>query len=525
MIFSEVIEQILFERGIDHKELATELGISAPQVRNLHLGITKMPSDRVCNKIVQYCKKYDVDIDINWNDILYDIFISSESFRGYSWIRDMDEDGYVVVKHKECGRKTYVPKDAFGNKSVPCIHCWVDRYVSADVYETNLSEDSDRHRFTHKCGHSYYVTYNEIKQKKFRCPDCTGYRYNSDNLSGSRSNISTHGADVTSPPVKPIVPHRRSPWDGNLKARLDRIAGERGFSIEDRDSIHCRLHYHAMTDQQFAMVCNSCFDSEVFDKNEKSISKVLDYANHHKNECEKYNDCLIENTERHNIAWIPDVENILSMVALSAPEDNPFFELIERLQNGDYSKTVYTAGAYNPEDDKTAYLFYHYTNDNDATDFVNFLVSIAPTRFGEMTFHAFPKVYTDALYEQIQRSMTQRVANTTALQKSCDEYIDIVNYFKQNNPQIFVYAALGKFANNLSKILEKPTPLQRRDDTEKMLSMLHCPVCHALHNSKAEVCTNCGFDELNRVFINKDEYELWLNEIVLPARQRRENNE
>lgn len=82
MIFSEVIEQILFERGIDHKELATELGISAPQVRNLHLGTTKMPSDRVCNKIVQYCKKHDVDIDINWNDILYDIFISSESFRG-----------------------------------------------------------------------------------------------------------------------------------------------------------------------------------------------------------------------------------------------------------------------------------------------------------------------------------------------------------------------------------------------------------------------------------------------------------
>ena len=48
-----------------------------------------------------------IDIDINWNDVLYDIFSESEQFDGYSWVRDLDEDGYVVLKHKACGKNKH----------------------------------------------------------------------------------------------------------------------------------------------------------------------------------------------------------------------------------------------------------------------------------------------------------------------------------------------------------------------------------------------------------------------------------
>ena len=122
--------------------------------------------------------------------------------------------------------------------------------------------------------------------------------------------------------------------------------------------------------------------------------------------------------------------------------------------------------------------------------------------------------------------MNQRTENTTALQKSCDEYVDMVNYFKAHNQQIFIYAALSKFTKNLGSILhqDEVSP-QRQQDAEKVLSMQHCPVCRSLHNSTARYCDDCGFDELNKLFINKDEFELWLNEVVLPARNRRENNE
>jgi len=47
MIFKEVIEQILFESGLDKKELADELGISFLQIENLRTGVTKLPGERI----------------------------------------------------------------------------------------------------------------------------------------------------------------------------------------------------------------------------------------------------------------------------------------------------------------------------------------------------------------------------------------------------------------------------------------------------------------------------------------------
>lgn len=105
----------MFERGLSHKELASELGISSVQVENLRTGVTKLPGERISNKIINYCEQHDIDIDINWNDVLYDIFSESEQYKGYTWVRDLDEDGYVVLKHKECGRKTLVPRQSSGN--------------------------------------------------------------------------------------------------------------------------------------------------------------------------------------------------------------------------------------------------------------------------------------------------------------------------------------------------------------------------------------------------------------------------
>lgn len=70
MIFKEVIEQILFESGLDKKELADELGISFLQIENLRTGVTKLPGERIRDRITSFCKEKGIDIDINWNDVL-----------------------------------------------------------------------------------------------------------------------------------------------------------------------------------------------------------------------------------------------------------------------------------------------------------------------------------------------------------------------------------------------------------------------------------------------------------------------
>ena len=519
MIFTEVIEQIMFERGLSHKELASELGISTVQVENLRTGITKLPGERISNKIINYCEQHGIDIDINWNDVLYNIFSESEQYKGYTWVRDLDEDGYVVLKHKECGRKTLVPRHSFGYKSTPCIHCWIDKYVSSEVYNVDTSEDTFRHKFTHKCGHSYSVTYEDIKQKKFRCPVCNGYRYNADNANRNRRITSIQTGTSARPPVTPIVPL----WDERLKERIMDIAEEHGFSVEDRDTLHCNLFYPDMTSKQFAFICNTCFDSEIFDKNESSIYKIIDFAVKHKHECEEPDECFLEDTKYQNIVWIPDVEQVLYMVALTVHGNNNLYAIIEKLRSEEYSHEVYVAGIPKQDDGKTVYLFFHYYKENDDTDCINLLVSNTPRKFSQMTFYALPKTYIDCLYEQIKLSMNQQTYNLEELQRSCDEYIDMVNYFKEHNHPIFVYASLSKFSKNLDLILNRGNIIsQRQQEVEKILSVQHCPVCRNLHTSKAKVCIDCGFNELNKHFINKAELELWLNNVVIPARKMRE---
>ena len=45
---------------------------------------------------------------------------------------------------------------------------------------------------------------------------------------------------------------------------------------------------------------------------------------------------------------------------------------------------------------------------------------------------------------------------------------------------------------------------------------MKCPVCGELYDSYIYKCSQCGFEQLNRDFINRDEYELWLKEVVKP---------
>lgn len=509
----------MFERGLTHKELASELGISSVQVENLRTGVSKMPGERICNKIINYCEQHDIDIDINWNDVLFDIFTNSEYFRGYTWVRDLDDDGYVLLKHKECGRKTLVPRQAFGNKSTPCIHCWVEKYVSSDAYDVDTSDDSYRHKFTHKCGHAYSVAYDEIKQKKFRCPVCYGHRYSTDNPHNN-SNTSRY---VTRAPqrVERTIPL----WDEHLKNRIQETAERYGFSTEERDSVHCSFTYPDMTNGQFAVVCNTCFESELLDKAESSVQKIIEFANKHKAECEKPDDCIIEYTKRQRVVWIPDVERILHTISLVPQGEATVPRFLEKLRVSEYSHEVYVAGHEAPEDGKTMYAYFHYYNDDSPTDYMDLLVATAPEQFGGMTFYAYPKAYMDLLYQEIQISLNKHTDNAEALQHTCDEYIDTVNYFRANDIQIFIQAEMSRSIHELISLIKSAPIPQRQADTKKLLSLQRCPVCRGLHTSYAHVCGNCGFDELNKMFINKDECEIWFNEVVLPARKSYERHE
>lgn len=49
---------------------------------------------------------------------------------------------------------------------------------------------------------------------------------------------------------------------------------------------------------------------------------------------------------------------------------------------------------------------------------------------------------------------------------------------------------------------------------------MKCPVCNSVISTGKQNCENCGFPDSDKVFINKQEAEIWLRESVLPYRER-----
>ena len=174
MVFNELIKQILRDRECDEHELARELDCTPLQIRNLRDGKSKLPNSHTCRKIFRYCDKYGIDYSfIDWNDIAYTLFIDQDWISEYTWLEDLDKSNYILLKHDECGKKTKVPFSTFNiPRTTPCIHCWVKKYVPLDTYTVELSEEDYKHKFTHSCGRSYEVIYEQIKQKKFKCARC-----------------------------------------------------------------------------------------------------------------------------------------------------------------------------------------------------------------------------------------------------------------------------------------------------------------------------------------------------------------
>lgn len=174
MIFNDLIKQILKEQKCDEHELARKLDCTPVQIRNLRDGKSNLPNSNTCRKLFRYCDKYGIDYSfIDWNDIAYTLFIDQNWINEYTWLEDLDKSNYILLKHNKCGKKTKVPFSTFNIvRSTPCIHCWVQKYVPLDTYTVELSEESYKHKFRHTCDRSYEVTYEQIKQKKFKCAHC-----------------------------------------------------------------------------------------------------------------------------------------------------------------------------------------------------------------------------------------------------------------------------------------------------------------------------------------------------------------
>ena len=141
MVFAELMEMIRHERNLSINDVAKEIGITAPSFRNLLYKKVLKPDGETYFKILNYCTQHNIDTsDLDWNEVVYEYFLNSEKYTDYNWENDLDYNNHIKVKHKTCGRRTLAPISAFDGKSMLCIHCWFDKFVSEEAYSLFINE-------------------------------------------------------------------------------------------------------------------------------------------------------------------------------------------------------------------------------------------------------------------------------------------------------------------------------------------------------------------------------------------------
>ena len=174
MVFSELVSKILETRKISARDLGDAIGITGQTISNLKSGRVLKPDAKTCEALLSYCKTYGIDTsELNWNDVIRGYFFNSKYATDYEWVSDVDEHANICLRHKKCGRVTTVPIMSLSGISTPCIFCWVEAYMAQDAYSIDLDSLKTEFSIKHyRCGHSYNVSYEQIKQKKYFCPIC-----------------------------------------------------------------------------------------------------------------------------------------------------------------------------------------------------------------------------------------------------------------------------------------------------------------------------------------------------------------
>lgn len=166
MIYSEFIQMALHELNIPKNRFASEMGISATTLYRILNNETLLPSSHILSKL----SALGIDISmLDYNEIYYN-YLSEHYGNEYQWIEDIS-DGYVTLKHKDCGNISKVSLDSIANHDLLCVHCWCLKHETKDYsyYPNNEGEIVVRHL---DCGLTTTTTFDALKSGSYTCPFC-----------------------------------------------------------------------------------------------------------------------------------------------------------------------------------------------------------------------------------------------------------------------------------------------------------------------------------------------------------------
>ena len=304
--------------------------------------------------------------------------------------------------------------------------------------------------------------------------------------------------------------------------KLKKYAEEKGFSIEYNSSPYGNF---ALEQGEVAFLCNQCGDEIILHLNDPEINDKLENL-----ECSCTSSGSDEDhlawTRQGRIAWCADVLNVISLVDLTTFNQSSFDGVHYLHFPKEGKKEVFFAA--DPDSLDYAYAFVIYPNEADVwlSKYLLFRFQIATWGTAKVSVEVFgrwPHYYKE-LYEAICQDIDdgdKRVAKI--VEKNFDCYISAYNALHSRQSDIWnvgrVLSTFEELRNALGKLNGKAQEIRDRH-LKRYIALHTCPVCKKAYTSSEQKCLECGFPDLNRVFINQQEAERWYEWVVVPYKQR-----
>lgn len=309
-----------------------------------------------------------------------------------------------------------------------------------------------------------------------------------------------------------------------ITPELKELISARGFSVELQD---CPIGFYSLNPGEMALLCNRCGEEVIFNIDDEDIADKIASL------CCQSDDCSLETdhialTRQGRMVWCYDILRVVSIIKLTAFNDFSFENGAHMAipEEGDH-EVYFTV---DPSDTDYAFAFAVYPDERDAwlSKYLLFRFEIATwgTSQVNVQINARWPGYYDELYRLVKQDIADgdnREPAMTAM--TFDRYVSAYNAMHNLNEAFWsvsrVLSSLEGLSNALGRMVNDPEFIRESKDPhlQRFLSLHTCPVCQKAYTSSETICLHCGFTELNRVFINKDEAEYWREHVLLPYKQ------
>lgn len=306
-----------------------------------------------------------------------------------------------------------------------------------------------------------------------------------------------------------------------ITPEIKELIASRGFSVELQD---CPIGFYTLEPGEMALLCNRCGEEIILNINDENLKEKIESLVCQSDDCSLETD-HITLTRQGKMAWCYDTLRVVSIIKLTTFNDFLFENGAHMSIPEEGEHEVYFA--VDPDDANYAFAFAVYPDEKDAwlSKYLLFRFEIDTWGTSEVNVRVNARWpgYFDELYRLVKQDIADgenRDASVTAL--TFDRYVEAYNSMHNLNSTIWNVAralsALEGLSDALGRIVNDSEFIKEAKDRhlQSFLKLHTCPVCRKAFTSTETTCLLCGFQDLNKVFINKDEAEYWRENVLRP---------